>query len=144
MNTNFSTQSHRWLVVDDEPELSELIALGLAAIATEPVENYTSSPAALARLAAEPLGFDLLITDRDMPQLDGIELARRVHAAAPGVKVILVSANVDDLSREDLDRAGISGVVQKPFTLQSLQAAARPYMALPQAAHLPSTMQHAA
>ena len=130
--------------MDDEPDLSELIALALGGIATEPVENLTSSSAALSRLAQDPQSYDLLITDRDMPQLDGLELARRVHAAAPRVKVILVSANVDDLTREDLDRAGICGVVQKPFTLQSLTTAARPFIALPTAAETASLLQRAA
>lgn len=144
MNATFCTHHHRWLVVDDEPDLSELIALALGGIATEPVENLTSAPAALARLAQDPQSYDLLITDRDMPQLDGLELARRAHTAAPRVKVILVSARVDDLTHEDLDRAGICGVVQKPFTLQSLTAAARPFVALPTSTELSSLLQRAA
>ena len=41
------------------------------------------------------------------------------------MKVILVSANTDDVSEAELRRAGISAVLRKPFSLAQLEAAAR-------------------
>jgi CheY-like chemotaxis protein len=115
----------RWLVVDDEPELSDLIANLLSQMNRARVESFTSSRDALAAFSASAGLFDLVITDRDMPGLDGMELARRLRARAPGVKIILVSANIDDLPAEELRRAGVHAVVEKPFTLTRLEAIIR-------------------
>jgi CheY-like chemotaxis protein len=120
-----SPARRRWLVVDDEPELSELIALLLAQMNCARVENFTSSPDALAVFSASAAHFDLVVTDRDMPGLDGIELAQRLRTHAPGVKIILVSANTEDISAEDLRRAGVHAVVKKPFTLAQLESIIR-------------------
>jgi CheY-like chemotaxis protein len=131
MNDSIFTDSHarsprrRWLVVDDEPELSDLIANVLAPLNPAHIESFTSSPDALAAFSTSPGRFDLVVTDRDMPGIDGMELARRLRARAPGVKIILVSANIDDISVEDLQRAGVHAVVRKPFTLAQLEAIIR-------------------
>ena len=117
--------NRRWLVVDDEPELSDLIAILLAQMNRARVDSFTSSPAALAAFSASSGHFDLVVTDRDMPGLDGMELARRLRACAPGVKIILVSANTEDISVEDLRQAGVHAVVRKPFTLARLEAIIR-------------------
>jgi CheY-like chemotaxis protein len=115
----------RWLVVDDEPELSALIADVLAPLNPASIESFTSSPEALAAFSANPSHFDLVVTDRDMPGLDGMELASRLCARAPDVKIILVSAHIDDLSVEDLQRAGVHAVIRKPFTLAQLESSIR-------------------
>jgi CheY-like chemotaxis protein len=120
-----SSPLRRWLVVDDEPELSDLIADLLAQMNCACVESFTSSPDALAVFSASAGHFDLVVTDRDMPGLDGMELARRLRAHTPSVKIVLVSANIDDISAEDLQRAGVHAVVKKPFTLARLEAIIR-------------------
>lgn len=122
--SNYSTLPlrRRWMVVDDESTLSELIADVLASLDQVSVENYTSSPDALAAFTSRAGGFDLVVTDRDMPGMNGIELARQLTAQSPSVKVILASANIDDLSISDLQNAGITAVVTKPFSIFRLQA----------------------
>jgi CheY-like chemotaxis protein len=125
INSDASPAGRCWLVVDDEQELSDLIADLLAQMKSARVESFTSSPDALAAFSARAGSFDLVVTDRDMPGLDGLELARRLRARAPGVKIILVSANTDDISSDDLKRAGVHAVVKKPFTLARLEAIVR-------------------
>jgi CheY-like chemotaxis protein len=129
-----SLPCRRWLVVDDEPELSGLIADTLSQMNRARVENFTSSPDALAAFSARSGHFDLVVTDRDMPGLDGLELARCLRARAPGVKIILVSANIDDIAPDDLKRAGVHAVVRKPFTLARLEAIIRKMTCEPSAA----------
>jgi len=125
IDSDASSPRRRWLVVDDEPELSGLIADLLTQMNRARVESFTSSPDALAAFSANSENFDLVVTDRDMPGLDGMELARRLRARAPGVKIILVTANLDGVSVEDLQRAGVHAVVKKPFTLARLEAIIR-------------------
>ena len=126
----------RWLIVDDEPALSEIIADTLAALDLASVENFTAPAAALAAFSARAGAFDLVVTDRDMPGCDGLEFARRLHAQAPGVKVVLVSAHTDDLSTAELRRAGIGAVVRKPFNLARLETAVRALACAPDDAPL--------
>jgi CheY-like chemotaxis protein len=125
IDSDASSPRRRWLVVDDEPELSDLIADLLAQMNRAQVERFTSSPEALAAFSASLENFDLVVTDRDMPGIDGMELARRVRSRAPGVKIILVSANLDDISAEDLRRSGVHAVLKKPFTLARFEAIIR-------------------
>jgi len=135
IDSNASLPRRRWLVVDDEPELSALIADALAQMNRARVECFTSAPDALAAFSARAGNFDLVVTDRDMPGLDGLELARRLRARAPGVKIILVSANIDDIAHHDLERAGVHAVVRKPFPLALLEAIIRNMTCEPAAAH---------
>jgi CheY-like chemotaxis protein len=66
-----------------------------------------------------------LITDVDMPELDGISLAKRLVAIAPDLAVVLMSGYA-----EQLDRAGEIGArrvnsISKPFTLDQFRQAVR-------------------
>jgi len=143
---NTPSQTHnitlrpRWMVVDDESDLSELIADVLAGLDCASVENFTSAPDALATFVQRG-GFDLVVTDRDMPTLDGLELTRRIRAHAPDVKVILASANTDDLTAGDLQRMGINAVLSKPFSLAKLEATVTAMMNVPVSAESKNNTQ---
>jgi CheY-like chemotaxis protein len=117
------TLSRRWLVVDDHPQVAELLTVLLGSFGLAEIEKFTSSREAYARAHAGD--FDLVVTDRDMPGLDGLELASWLHAESPAVKIILISAHTDDLGAEDLRRAGICAVLPKPFSLQRLESIVR-------------------
>lgn len=105
------TSCHKILIVDDDPDIrasmralleSEGFAVvcaadGLEALRLLPAEN----PA-------------LLITDLRMPQMEGMELLDRIRAAAPAVKMLVVSAYGDfTLCREAL-RRGAEDLLVKP------------------------------
>jgi two-component system, cell cycle sensor histidine kinase and response regulator CckA len=125
MNTTFNVPDRRWLVVDDESLLVEITALILDQIGTRSVQSFDSAPEALETFSARPQEFELVVTDRDMPGLDGVELARRIHRQAPKTKIILLTGNLDGLTAEVLDTAGICAVVPKPYTIDRLQALVR-------------------
>ena len=78
------------LIVDDEP----LIVAGLAAILDrEGFTVLTAFDAHSALKIAQKAAPDILITDVNMPGMDGIELGIRLTAAIPAAKVLLFSAN---------------------------------------------------
>jgi CheY-like chemotaxis protein len=129
MNPKLSPPRGRWLVVDDNPEVCELMALLLNGLGMAEVEHHTSSRQAFSR--ASQCSFDLVVTDRDMPGLDGLEFARRLHIGSPNIKIVLVSAHLDDLTYEDLRRAGICAVLAKPFSLPRLELMIRGLMCEP-------------
>ena len=63
--------------------------------------------------AAEQLQPDIILLDISMPLLNGVEAARRLRAAAPGVKVIFVTMHADATYVAGAFRAGASGYVLK-------------------------------
>jgi two-component system cell cycle sensor histidine kinase/response regulator CckA len=75
---------------------------------------------ALAVAAAHAGGIDLLVTDVVMPQMGGGELAERLRAERPGVRVLFMSGYTDDdVVRQGISEAG-SAFLQKPFMLSAL------------------------
>lgn len=112
------------LVVDDDPMMLEVLFRVLRR------ENYdllvaADGPKALATAEAHPRPVDLLITDCEMPEIKGPELADRLRARYPGLKVLFQTGFSDMVfeSRPVLDDD--SAFLEKPFTARGLCEAAR-------------------
>ncbi len=115
----------RWLVVDGNTSLAEVIEMCFGQMNLASVERFASAPEALEALGARGEGVELLVTDRDMPGTGGLELAVRIREFAPELKVILMTANHTELCVQTLQRAGVIAVLPKPFSLQRLEALVR-------------------
>lgn len=63
--------------------------------------------------------FDLVLTDIDMPQMDGIQLAARIRASDPSKKIVLMSGR----AAENPEGVGNNPVISKPFRPDELIAA---------------------
>lgn len=72
-------------------------------------------PSALALAAADPGEIDLLLTDVAMPTLRGQELAERLRASRPSLRVLFMSGAIG------ADKDERDGFVQKPFSRDSLR-----------------------
>jgi CheY-like chemotaxis protein len=100
------------LAVDDDPA-----ALGVVRAALEPegFEVHTTTSALTALEMLQERRFDLVVSDVVMPDLDGFELARRIHqnARTSDMPVLLVTAH--DLSEADKQRLNgqIIGIASK-------------------------------
>jgi CheY-like chemotaxis protein len=73
----------------------------------------------------EQHGADVLITDLNMPAMNGLELIRAVtdgHVPPPGTIIVLTAA-VGPALTEELARYGVGAVIAKPLTLQTIAAA---------------------
>lgn len=68
---------------------------------------------------------DLLVTDVDMPQLDGISLAERAIAAKPSLAIVLMSGFSDQLERAGGLKAKRVASIAKPFTLEQIKHVVR-------------------
>ena len=84
---------------------------------------------ALELLAREEV--DLVITDLNMPRLDGLELIRRIraHPAAAGIPVILLTTEGDEESRRQGVEAGASEYLVKPVSGEQLAGVVRHWTA---------------
>ena len=88
-------------------------------------------PAALAWLEDAAQEVDLLLTDQTMPQLTGLQLARRAHALRPGLPVLLVSGNAQALDSGELQASGIAGTLPKPVDAARLRSLLEELLAPP-------------
>lgn len=117
----------RILVVDDEPETLELVAHVLREAGAEVMEA-SGAARALELLASDDP--HVVLSDLQMPDLDGYELMRRLRARAAPVVAVALSASASTAdARRALD-AGFSVHVAKPIAMmdlvETIRAAAPP------------------
>lgn len=108
------------LVVDDESEVTEMLAEMLSADGHR-VETATDGAQALAKLSAQ--AFDLVISDIKMPKLTGPELYREMEHSHPDFCRRVIFLTGDTLSseiREFLEQAGAPSLT-KPFALNDVR-----------------------
>jgi DNA-binding NtrC family response regulator len=115
---NTGAQAHI-LIVDDENE----ITIMLATVFTKWGYRVTSthlSATALRLLQDSPNEFDLLITDKTMPGMTGIELVKSMVELKIDIPVILTTGYSDNDTK--LKNVGIAAVFKKPFAMSMLKA----------------------
>ena len=110
------------LLVEDDLELSALVAGRLRASGYEVTVAETGT-AALARVAERVP--DLVLLDVMLPELDGLEVCRRLRAEHPLLYIIMLTARADELDRVVGLEVGADDYVTKPFSLQELVARVR-------------------
>lgn len=109
----------RWMVVDDDDGVRDLIAAVLETRGVADVASFRSAAEALAAFTAAPDQFQFVITDLDMPGMDGIELCRRLRALAPQLKIMLATGNAA-ANAAGVQHCGFCGLIAKPFPTAEL------------------------
>ena len=90
------------------------------------VSGYTDAREALAAARANPDGFDLAVTDYNMPDMSGLDLARALKALRPDLPLALASGYITQELRQEAPAAGVSELIYKPDTADALcEAVAR-------------------
>jgi two-component system response regulator HydG len=110
----------RILVVDDEPQIPRLIAALLGA--AYKVDAVNLAKEALSRI--ESHAYDLVLTDLMMPEMDGIELLRRVRLREPDLPFIVLTAQASIETAVQAMREGAFDYLRKTATADELRAAA--------------------
>lgn len=106
------------LVVDDKPEIVDMIAQSLQMFGYRPLAAETID-AATAFLRDTQQHIDLLLTDIVMPRMNGVELAAYALRLRPKLKVMYMSGHAPDPKHREL-LANDAMFLQKPFTPQEL------------------------
>ena len=109
----------RIMTVDDSATIRQMVALTLRDAGYEVVEAIDGRDA-LERLAREPV--DMLITDLNMPNLDGVGLIRAVRQdpANRFIPIIMLTTESHDSKKQEGKAAGASGWIVKPFKPEQL------------------------
>jgi two-component system, OmpR family, KDP operon response regulator KdpE len=114
-------EHRRILVVDDEPQITRVLRTSLSA------QGYDIRVANDGETALEILKdwkADLVITDLSMPNLDGLELCRRLRSTSH-VPIIVLSVKSEERSKVQALDLGADDYVTKPFAIGELLARVR-------------------
>jgi two-component system, OmpR family, KDP operon response regulator KdpE len=111
----------RILVVDDEPPIRKLLRLGLTANGYEVLEA-TNGKSALSLLENAP---DLVILDLGLPDVQGLDLLRRIRELRDSVPIVVLSSRSDEAVKVEALDLGADDYVTKPFGLEELLARMR-------------------
>ena len=108
----------RILIVDDEPDLVELIALTLGRMGLETAAAYSVAEAE-SRLLAQP--FDLCLSDMQLPDGDGLGLLAWIQTKCPGLPVAIITAHGNVETAVQALKGGAFDFVSKPLDLGVLR-----------------------
>jgi len=108
------------LIVDDDPELCEMPARGMTKRGFEVAWNTSASDAIAMTLRSD---LDVIVTDLNMGEMNGLELCERIVANRPDVPVIVITAFGSLDTAIAAIRAGAYDFIPKPVDLDQLEIA---------------------
>jgi CheY-like chemotaxis protein len=110
------------MLVDDNDDLLFMLATMLGKLTDAEIRQFRSPASALEAFAAAPEKYELVITDYEMPEMDGVELCRRMHSVAPTQKIVLTTGS-GFFTAAVAQRAGFNALLNKPYSLAEIHAA---------------------
>jgi len=111
-------------IVDDDPFIRDFMREALSRLGHEP-RIFSNGKDALAAIRADgpSAGCDLLFSDMVMPELDGLELLRRVKAVSPDTIVVMMTAFGTIENAVEAVKAGANDYLLKPFAVDQIEVA---------------------
>ncbi|MBK1683802.1 MULTISPECIES: response regulator [Rhodoferax] len=102
------------LTVDDSPSMRKMVAFTLVGAGYQVVEAVDGIDA-YEKAQAQPI--DLVITDQNMPRMDGLSLTRKLreHPQFKTVPILMLTTESSDLMKQAGRAAGATGWLVKPF-----------------------------
>jgi len=113
--------SSRVLVVDDDPQVAKVL---MGILVSQGYDGRSASDAESALTSVRVWRPALIITDLEMPQVNGIELCRRVRHTS-SVPIIVISGSTDRRSEVAALDSGADDYLAKPFSTDTLLARVR-------------------
>ena len=113
------------LVVDDEPSIRSFIARALERVGIEVVAAENGRKA-LRLVADGEVRPTVLVTDLEMPGMGGVELAARMHALRPEMRIVMMTGDPARAAAARDRSTIVAAVLDKPILIADLVAAVRP------------------
>ncbi len=113
----------RALIVDDSSVMRKIVERSLrqAGLDLLVVHEAASGTEGLEMLRANQV--DLILSDINMPSMDGLEFLRQLRAQnlAPGVPVVMITTESSEEHVKQAIQAGAQGYIRKPFTAEQVK-----------------------
>ena len=110
----YKTGNERILLVDDEEPIAKLEKQMLERLGYK-VTSRMHSIEALEAFKANPVSFDLVVSDMNMPSLTGTQLAEEVLSIRPGIPIVICTGFSENIDAEKARLLGIKGFLMKPI-----------------------------
>jgi len=110
----------RVLLADDSGTMRTIIRRSLQALGVEAVTEASDGIQAVELFKASG-GFDVVLTDWNMPGKTGLEVAREIRTLNKHVPIVMVTTEAEKARVLEAIQAGVSDYLVKPFTTEALQ-----------------------
>ena len=121
-----SLQNRRILVVDDNATNRKVLLNILQnwQVQTAAAENAADAMAELARSAKERQPYEVVLLDHQMPEIDGLQLARKIKSdpSLGKPELIMLSSDIDRLTEQDMQAYGLAAFESKPVPTARLRS----------------------
>ena len=109
------------LTVDDSPSIRQMIKVTLSPVGHNVIEAGDGAQGLEKAKASKP---DLIITDLNMPAMNGLEFIRalRVLPGFVGVPIVFLTTESNESTKAEAKKAGATGWITKPFKQEQLLA----------------------
>lgn len=109
------------LTIDDSASIRQMVSLTLSAAGYQ-VLQASDGEEGLEKATTHRI--DAVLTDLNMPKMNGIEFIRqyRAHPSSTGVPIVFLTTESDDEMKQQAKQAGATGWIVKPFEQQKLLA----------------------
>jgi two-component system chemotaxis response regulator CheY len=104
------------LLVDDSRTMRNIQKKALEALGSNDVSEAGDGSEALTVIAATPGGFELIMVDWNMPNMDGITLVRKIREKDKATPLIMATTEAEKTRVLDALKAGVNNYIIKPFT----------------------------
>jgi len=114
-----SAEGQTFLLIDDEPMVTDICEMMLIKLGYQ-VLKANSGSEGVKIFEANKNRIDLIISDFNMPGMDGQEVVNKVRVIDHSVKVLLSSGGLSVPHEEDARGRGFNGFLQKPYSIDLL------------------------
>ncbi len=113
-----SPEKLRIMVLDDEPIVCKRLKPALEKLGYE-VDAFTQSPEAMHQI--QGIGYDIIITDLKMKEIDGMQVLSEAKKRQAGTEVIVITGFATMETAKQSLQMGVFDFIAKPFKLSEIQ-----------------------
>jgi two-component system, chemotaxis family, chemotaxis protein CheY len=118
----------RTLIVDDSSVMRKIVERSLRQAGIDPLVVHEASSGAEGLDVLKGKEVDLILSDINMPSMDGLEFLRQIRAQklAPGVPVVMITTESSEEHVKQAIQCGALGYIRKPFTADQVKESVLP------------------
>lgn len=117
--------SHSVLVVEDDPDIADLIRVNLSELGIDAVLHNNGRE---GLEAAQHNAFDLLVLDVMLPEVSGLDICRSIRYSKPEQAILMLTSKNSETDRVLGLELGADDYMTKPFSVRELQARVRSHL----------------